>query len=222
MHAFILAAGFGTRLRPLTEKVPKPMIPISSEPLIVHQIRWLKSAGITDIVINLHHLGSQIESYLQSGRSFGVNIQYCHEDPILETGGGIVNALPLLKSDPFVVLNGDVWTSYRFKHQPLPADSLAHLILVPTPDDREHGDFTLSEDRVRRPEVVASRNLTYTGIAFLRPRLFDNQQIRPFSLTKDLLFNMLDNDSVTGEVFEGRWIDIGTPEALKQVRRLTA
>ena len=219
MDAMILAAGFGTRLRPLTEKVAKTMIRISSEPLIVHQIRWLKRAGISNIVINLHHLGYQIEEYLGSGRAFGVNITYSHEDSILETGGGIVNALPYLQSDPFLVLNGDVWTTYPFRSSQSDAGALAHLVLVPTPSSKQ-GDFSLDGPYVRRPEDIERRVLTFSGISYLRQELFDDLNPTAFSLTKDLLFNRLDENQVTGEIFEGTWIDVGTPDSLKQVRLL--
>lgn len=220
MHAFILAAGFGTRLRPLTEKIPKPMLRISSEPLIVHQIRWLKRAGIKEIVINLHHLAHQIEDFLQNGRSFGVNITYSHEDPILETGGGIVQALPFLQSDPFLVLNGDVWTNFDFGRANIPSKSSAHLVLVPKPKNRDLGDFSMVGSYVRRPEKQHLRTFTFSGISYLRHSLFQDCELRPFSLTQDLLFPQLEDDRVTGEVFEGRWIDIGTPETLKEVRLL--
>ena len=196
------------------------MLPISSEPLIVHQIRWLKRAGIKEVVINLHHLGHQIEDYLQNGRSFGVNITYSHEDPILETGGGIVKALPFLQSDPFLVLNGDVWTNYDFGRQNIPTKSIAHLILVPKPQDRDQGDFSLEDSCVRRPVEENLRTLTFSGISFLRHALFEDCEPQPFSLTRDLLFAHLNADLVTGEVFDGRWIDIGTPETLKKVRLL--
>ena len=220
MHAFILAAGFGTRLRPLTEKVPKPLIQITSEPLIEYQIRWLRNAGINDIVINLHHLGSQIEEYLKDGSNLRVNIAYSWEDTILETGGGIFQALPLLKSDPFVVLNGDVWTNYSFKPDSIPSESLAHLVLVPNPKGRSFGDFSLDGPFIRRPAEPSSRNLTFSGISFLRHKLFKNKKIEPFSLTRELLFDRLDENCITGEIFNGTWIDIGTPETLKQVRRM--
>lgn len=196
------------------------MLRISSEPLIVHQIRWLKRAGIKEIVINLHHLGHQIEDFLQNGRSFGVNITYSREDPILETGGGILQALPLLRSDPFLVLNGDVWTNFDFGRPKIPSKSSAHLVLVPNPKNRDLGDFSLDGSYVRRPEEHHLRTFTFSGISYLRQSIFKDCEMRPFSLTRDLLFPQLGDDRVTGEVFEGRWIDIGTPETLKEVRLL--
>lgn len=215
----ILAAGRGTRLLPLTEKLPKPMIPFSSEPLIVHQLRWLKQAGIVDIVVNLHHLGDQIRSYLGSGRQFGVNIAYSEEETLLETGGGIVKALPLLGEEEFVVLNGDIWTGYRFKRTVVNPNSHVHLILVPKPDHREHGDFCLDGEQVLRHGQPVNNALVYSGISFLKTEIFAGEMVRPFSL-RDVLFREIAAAKVTGEIYEGVWIDIGTHEQLKRVRRL--
>ena len=219
MKAMILAAGKGTRLAPLTEKVPKPMIPISSEPLIVHQIRWLKRGGITEIVINLHHLADQIKNYLGSGRRFGVDIEYSIEDELLETGGGIVKALSKLGSEPFLLLNGDIWTSYRFQNQSLSNSSHIHVILAPKPDYRESGDFNLRDELVSRSADASKNPFVYCGIAYVNPTVFENESVRQFSF-REILFREIDNESVTGEVFENTWIDIGSHDQLKRVRRL--
>ena len=219
MKAMILAAGKGTRLAPLTEKLPKPMIPISSEPLIVHQLRWLKRAGIVDIVVNLHHLGEQIRKHLGSGRQFGVKINFSVEDELLETGGGIVKALPLLGLDEFVLLNGDVWTGYRFQRSVVDVQATLHLVLVPKPEDREHGDFDLRGNKVIRHVEQASNPWVYSGIAFINPEIFKGETVRPFSL-REILFREIDANRVTGEVYEGIWHDIGTHDELKRVRRL--
>ena len=215
----ILAAGKGTRLAPLTEKLPKPMIPISSEPLIVHQLRWLRRAGIVDVVVNLHHLGEQIRAHLGSGRQFGVNISYSEEDEILETGGGIVKALPILGSDEFVLLNGDVWTSYRFARSVVDPQATMHLILVPKPENREIGDVALEGIRVRRPTEHALRPWIYSGMAFVKPEIFRGERVRPFSI-REILFREIAANRVSGETYDGIWFDIGTHEQLKQVRRL--
>lgn len=219
VKAMILAAGKGTRLAPLTEKLPKPMIPISSEPLIVHQLRWLKRAGIVDIVVNLHHLGDQIREHLGTGRQFGVNISYSIEEELLETGGGIVNALPLLGSEEFVLLNGDVWTSYRFMRSVRDAAATMHLVLVPKPEYREFGDVDVRDGKVFRHEARVSNPLVYSGMAFIEPQIFHGETVRPFSL-REILFREINASRVTGEVYEGTWFDIGTHEQLKRVRRL--
>ena len=213
----ILAAGRGERLRPLTERIPKPLIPIGSEPLIVHQLRWLHRAGIREVVINLHHLGDQIERTLGAGNDLGVRIHYSVEERLLDTGGGIKNALPVLGDEPFVLLNGDIWTSYRFANLVGVRPRLAHLVLTPTPPEKTRADFHLAGGRVRRG---AGNDLTYCGIAVITKALFAGAPDGPFSLTQPL-FEAAANGDLEGEVFDGAWIDIGTPDQLKRVRRLT-
>ena len=215
----ILAAGRGERLRPLTDHTPKPLLPIAGEPLIVHQVRWLERAGIRDIVINLHHLGESIAAALGTGHDFGVRITYSREETLLETGGGIVRALPLLGDAPFVILNGDIWTDYpisRLLTSSLGND-LAHLVLTKTPPNRSEGDFDLVDDRVRRG---ANRPLTYCGISLLAPSLFDDAPRAPFSL-RQILFAAIEDGCVSGERWDGRWIDIGTFDQLETVRRIS-
>ena len=218
----ILAAGKGTRLLPLTEKIPKPMILINSEPLIVHQIRWLKRAGVQDIVVNVHHLADQIESCLGSGRHLGVRITLSREDQLLETGGGIANALKYLGRDPFIVLNGDVWTNYKFRLLAQATTDFAHLVLRPIANELFSKDFTLNDQIVARNEDQASHTHTFCGISLLHPRIFEAANSEAFSLTRDLLFSLADQGKVTGESFEGTWVDIGSPQGLKRVRFLTA
>ena len=213
----ILAAGRGERLRPLTERIPKPLIPIGSEPLLVHQLRWLHRAGIRDVVINLHHLGGEIERTLGTGRDLGVRIRYSVEERLLDTGGGIKNALPVLGEEPFVLLNGDIWTNYRFANLVGLQPRLAHLVLTPTPPEKNRADFHLAGNRVRRG---GDDDLTYCGIAVITTALFADSPDGPFSLTRPL-FEAAANGELEGEVFDGVWIDIGTPDQLKRVRRLT-
>ena len=217
MKAMILAAGRGERLRPLTERIPKPLIPIGSEPLIAHQLRWLHRAGIRDVVINLHHLGTEIERVLGRGGDFGVRIRYSVEEELLDTGGGIKNALSYLGDEPFVLLNGDIWTSFRFAGLKSLRPRAAHLVLTPTPPEKAHADFHLEDGRVRRG---GGDDLTYCGIAVINPALFDGAPDGAFSLTK-LLFKAAADGVLEGEVFHGSWIDIGTPDQLKRVRRET-
>jgi MurNAc alpha-1-phosphate uridylyltransferase len=215
----ILAAGRGERLRPLTDHTPKPLLPISGTPLIAHQVGWLADAGIRDIVINLHHLGDAIAATLGDGSAFGVRIAYSREETLLETGGGIVKALPLLGDRPFVILNGDTWTDYPFVQlsKPLGKD-LAHLVLTATPSNRTEGDFGLDGDRVTRG---TDRGYVYCGISLLSTLLFDGAPMGPFSL-RDLLFDAIAKGRVSGELWKGRWIDIGTHDQLAAVRRITS
>jgi N-acetyl-alpha-D-muramate 1-phosphate uridylyltransferase len=214
----ILAAGRGERLRPLTDHTPKPLLPIGGVPLIVHQVSWLQAAGISDIVINLRHLGAQIEDRLGDGAQLGVRIQYSRETSLLETGGGIQQALPLLGDAPFVILNGDVWTDYPLTKLPkVLGGDLAHLVLTPTPPHRTEGDFGLVGDRVTRGTV---RPYTYCGIALLAPALFADAPAPPFSL-RELLFAAIAQQRISGELWSGGWIDIGTPDQLQAVRAET-
>ena len=219
MKAMILAAGRGTRLAPLTEAMPKPMIPIASEPLIVHQLRWLHRAGIRDVVINLHHLGEQIRDHIGRGGDFGVRVQYSVEEELLETGGGILKALPMLGPEPFLVLNGDVWTNYPFRELSELAPQLAHLVLTPTPEGQA-GDFRLEGDSVRRDaDDPDARDLTFCGIAVLREAIFQDAPSGPFSM-RDLYFRAAAEGRLEGERFDGLWVDIGTHDQLRRVRRI--
>lgn len=211
----ILAAGRGTRLAPLTETMPKPMIPITSEPLIVHQLRWLHRAGIRDVVINLHHLGEQIERHLGRGGDFGVRIRYSREEELLDTGGGIARALPMLAPGPFLVLNGDVWTNFPFRTLTGRSPSRAHLVLTPAVPGQP-GDFRLDGGRARRGD---GNDLTFCGIAVLDEAIFEGAPGGAFSM-RDLYFEAAANGALEGERFDGTWIDIGTHEALKHVRRI--
>ena len=222
MRAMILAAGRGERLRPLTERVPKPLIPVGGEPLIVHQLRWLHRAGIRDVVVNLHHLGDAIEHSLGSGSDIGVRIHYSREPVLLDTGGGIKKALPHLLPGPFLVLNGDIWTNYAFRNLVDVRPAKAHVVLTPTPPHKEHADFHVeSRDGTVKVRRGPANDLTYCGIAVADESLFAGTPDGAFSLT-DPLFGAAQAGELTGEVFDGSWIDIGTPGELKRARRLTA
>ncbi|MCZ6618481.1 MAG: nucleotidyltransferase family protein [Gammaproteobacteria bacterium] len=214
MKAMILAAGRGERLRPITDSTPKPLVKVAGEPLIFHQIRKLKAAGINRLVINLHHLGAQIEQVLGTGDQFGVKIRYSHEANLLETGGGVVNALPLLGSDPFVILNGDIYTDFPFTDLPvkLASDTELHLVLTPKPDFREAGDFMYASGRV----IARGDDYVYCGIAILRPEIFADIPVTRFSL-RDIFFSAVRRGTVSAQVWRGYWTDIGNPEQLAAV-----
>ena len=216
MKAMILAAGRGERLRPLTDHTPKPLIEVGGEPLIVHQLRWLARAGIVDVVVNLHHLGNKIETRVGSGREWGVRVRYSPEATLLETGGGIRQALPLLGDEPFLVLNADIWTDFPFARLIAAPPSAFHLVLTATPAGRP-GDFDLDGEYVIRGDA---RPLTYCGISIVSSAIFANAPVGPFSL-RDLMFREASARRLTGERFDGMWTDIGTPEQLRKLRRLT-
>lgn len=211
MKAMLLAAGRGERMRPLTDVVPKPLLEVAGKPLIVYHIEALRAAGVHDLVINLGHLGDCIPPRLGDGQRFGVHIRYSREpEQALETGGGILQALPLMGPDPFAVINGDIWTDYPFAQLPAAPAGLAHLVLVDNPPQHPSGDFAWRAGRVRADGLV---KLTFSGISVLRPELFAECRPGRFPLAP-LLQRAIAAGQVSGEHYRGAWQDIGTPERL--------
>ncbi|MBB4818527.1 MurNAc alpha-1-phosphate uridylyltransferase [Pseudomonas alcaligenes] len=221
MRAMILAAGKGERMRPLTLHTPKPLVRAAGTPLIEFHIRALAAAGFRELVINHAWLGQQIEDHLGSGERFGVSIRYSPEGEPLETGGGIHRALPLLGDEPFLVVNGDIWTDYDFAAlEDFSLQGLAHLVLVDNPAHHPGGDFILDQGVVR-DGVPGQLGLTYSGIAVLHPALFEGSSAGAFKLAP-LLRQAMGEGRVSGEHFTGRWVDVGTHERLAEVERLIA
>ena len=218
MKAMILAAGKGERLRPLTLHTPKPLVRAGGVPLIEYHVRALAAAGFRDLVINHAWLGEQIEAYLGDGEGFGVHIRYSAEGEPLETGGGIHRALPLLGDEPFAVINGDIWTDYDFAALERPLLGLAHLVLVNNPPHHPAGDFALHDGRLEEEGAPATR-LTYSGIAVLHPRLFAGCAAGAFKLAP-LLRQAMASGQVSGERYDGQWVDVGTHERLAEVERI--
>ncbi len=213
--AMILAAGRGERLRPLTDSTPKALLEVAGETLIARHLQALRSAGIENVVVNLSHLGEKIREALGNGEEFGVRIRYSPEpSPPLETGGGILRALPLLGPEPFWVVNADVRADYRFSLPALAGGDDARLILVDNPAHHPEGDFRLDGDRVRE---ASGTRLTYAGIGFYRPRLFEEQAPGRFPLAP-LLRAAIRDGRVSGERYRGRWADIGTAARLAGAR----
>ncbi|MGR9106545.1 MAG: N-acetylmuramate alpha-1-phosphate uridylyltransferase MurU [Gammaproteobacteria bacterium] len=207
MKAMILAAGRGERLRPLTDTLPKPMLPVAGKPLIEYTIESLVASGFRDIVVNLAYLGHRIESALGNGHRFGARLEYSHEGETgLETAGGIVHALPLLGEEPFLVVNGDILTDYPFAElRSCKADS-AHLILVANPPHHAQGDFALRHDRLVTGE---SDLLTFSGIGVYSPAFFTGCQPGKLPLAP-LLREAIARGEVRGEFYNGFWMDLGT------------
>jgi MurNAc alpha-1-phosphate uridylyltransferase len=216
MHAMILAAGRGERMRPLTDSRPKPLLEAAGKPLIIHHIERLAAAGCRDIVINHAHLGAQIEDALGDGARWGTRIRYSPEGTALETGGGIFKALPLLGRGPFLVLNGDIWTDLDFARLELAAGLLAHLVLVDNPPHNPRGDFALNDGRV---SSEGSPRYTFSGIGIYRPELFRDCSPGAFPLAP-LLRAAMARGLVSGEHHPGLWLDIGTPERLQALDRM--
>jgi len=214
MRAMILAAGRGERLRPLTDKLPKPLLDLGGKTLIEHHIEALAAAGFREVVINQGHLGDLLPAALGDGTRWGIHIHWSDEQPqALETGGGIFKALPLLGKGPFLVVNGDVWTDYPFSRLRAVKCDWAHLVLVPNPPHNSSGDFALTGARVR--EEGADRH-TFSGIGVYHPRLFEGCSAGKFSVVPLLRAAMRDH-LVTGELYRGEWSDIGTAERLEDL-----
>ncbi len=210
--AMILAAGRGERMRPLTDNTPKPMLKVAGKPLVQYQVEALARAGFKELVINYAHLGEQIKTHLGYGGEWGLSITYSPETGSpLETGGGIFNALPLLGERPFLVVNADVWTDYDFSRIRIREDRLAHLVLVQNPPHNCAGDFVLHGDLVADD---SDDRYTFSGIGIYRPQLFSDCKTGAFRLSP-LLFSMAEKNLISGELFDGRWVDVGTPNRLK-------
>jgi MurNAc alpha-1-phosphate uridylyltransferase len=226
MKAMILAAGFGERLRPLTNDTPKPLLKIANKPLIQYHVERLVDAGVRELVINTSWLGDQIESFLGDGSRFGVRIQWSRESEPLETGGGIRRALPMLGGEPFLVINGDVWTQYPLRklvEREWTEEMDAHLVLVPNPVHHPEGDFTLDERGcVRYPEKGDGR-FTFSGISVMRPEIFAmfSSASERFPM-RDVLAGGIRDGYVTGEVYAESWWDVGTLERLEALNALVS
>jgi MurNAc alpha-1-phosphate uridylyltransferase len=218
MIAMILAAGRGERMRPLTDDTPKPLLQAGGRALIEHQIERLRAAGIAELVINHAHLGERIEQALGDGRRLGVSIRYSPEGQgqALETGGGIHRALPLLGTDPFLVVNGDIWSDIDYGRLLIAAGDLAHLVLVDNPAHHPDGDFALDGDRVH---TDGPARLTFAGVGIYRPELFAHCRPGAFPLAP-LLTAAMAQDRCGGSHHQGQWIDIGTPERLQRLDRM--
>lgn len=209
----ILAAGRGERMRPLTDTTPKPLLQAGGKALIEYHLEALARAGFSSVVINHAHLGEQIEAALGDGSRYGLSIDYSDEGEALETGGGIFHALPLLGDEPFLVVNGDVWSDYPYERLRDVDVELAHLVLVDNPPQHPQGDFLLRQGRVLDAD---GERLTFSGIGLYHPALFDGCRDGAFALAP-LLRRAMGQGRVSGEHYRGRWFDIGTPERLAQL-----
>jgi N-acetyl-alpha-D-muramate 1-phosphate uridylyltransferase len=211
MKAMLLAAGRGERMRPLTDRTPKPLLPVAGKPLIAYHLEALASAGVREVIVNLSWLGERIRAALGDGGRYGLTIRYSNEGAVaLETGGGIFKALPLLGPAPFLVVNADTWHDIDFKHLALTEDADAHLVLVSNPAHHPRGDFGLQGDRVVERET---QRLTYTGVGVYRPEFFAGCSAGRFPL-RPLLDRAIAAGRLRGEWHRGEWCDVGTAERL--------
>lgn len=236
MIAMLLAAGRGERMRPLTDRIPKPLLEAGGKPLIVWHIEKLARAGITELVVNHAHLGAQIEAALGDGSRFGAHIRYSPEARALETAGGIAYALPLLGDEPFAVINSDIWCDYDFALLPERAAALqaggdaAHLVLVDNPPHHPNGDFCLSGNRlVPLPSPAGGGGVggegmptkrTFSGIGIYQPSLFSRIPRGGTAPLAPLLREQIAAGHVGSEHHRGLWVDVGTPQRLAELDKL--
>ncbi|QNN46055.1 nucleotidyltransferase family protein [Thermomonas brevis] len=226
MKALIFAAGLGERMRPLTDATPKPLLHVGGKPLIEWHLEKLAALDIREVVVNTSWLAQQFPAALGDGSRWNLRIAYAYEgDTPLETGGGMLAALPLLGNAPFLLVNGDVWTDYDFARLPREPRGLAHLVMVDRPPQATHGDFALDADGCVRAD--GEHKLTYAGIGVYRPQLLDGwRDVIPepaiangkpkFPLAPILRAHMAEG-GIGGEHHRSRWTDVGTPERLARL-----
>ncbi len=214
MKAMILAAGRGKRMGELTKNKPKPLLKAGKYSLIEHQLIRLRENGFTDIVINVGYLGEKIIDYLGDGKSYGVRIAYSREPQTgLETGGGVLQALPLLGEAPFLLTNADVFCDYPYRQLADKRPASVHLILVDNPDFKCDGDFSLQGEK-----LCSGNTLTFAGISVINPVIFADSQAGFFPIAP-LFQQAIVQQTATGQYYNGLWYDIGTPDRLALVKQ---
>lgn len=214
MKAMVLAAGRGERLRPLTDSIPKALVDVRGTSLLERHLKNIHASGIEDVVINLGWLGEMIRTLIGSGSEYGLNVVYSDEDDnILETGGGIHKALPLLGDEPFLVVNADIFTDMPVPQITLGDGALGHLVLVPTPRYRDSGDFDLDDGGISNGDSPA---LTFSGVSIYRPEFFDGCEAGRFSIVP-MLRKAADAGRLQGSMYDGNWADVGTPDRLDAI-----
>ncbi|VAW50147.1 Glucose-1-phosphate thymidylyltransferase [hydrothermal vent metagenome] len=212
MKAMILAAGRGERLRPLTDETPKPLIKVAGKSLIEYHLENLANAGFKEIIINTAWLAEKIHQRLGDGSNYGVNIKYSDENEALETAGGIINALPLLGNEAFVVVNGDIWCDFNFSTLPkLKSGIQSHLVLVKNPQHNPEGDFTLQDALIKN----TGKNMrTFSGIGLYTTKFFAQQEKKSLPLAP-IIRKKCETNLVSGQYYDGLWTDVGTVERLQ-------
>ncbi|WP_186474825.1 N-acetylmuramate alpha-1-phosphate uridylyltransferase MurU [Psychrobacter sp. KCTC 72983] len=222
-QAMILAAGKGTRLRPLTLETPKPLVQVGGQPLIVWHIKALQAAGITDITINASWLADKLMDTLGNGSQYGVKLHWSVEgDEPLETAGGIFQALQSgkLRDEPFILVNSDVWTTYDFaqlRDYTLGADQRAHLLLIDNPEHNDGGDFAINNGLASEQPVGDADKFTFAGVSVMSPTLVEGLVSGQPAALAPLLKQAMIKFQITAEVITDNWIDVGTAERLAQV-----
>jgi N-acetyl-alpha-D-muramate 1-phosphate uridylyltransferase len=227
LPCFLLAAGRGERMRPLTDNLPKPLLTIRNKSLLAWHLESLAKAGLQNVVINHAWLGEKIEASLGNGSQFGLHIQYSPEGKALETAGGIVKALPILQAeDYFLVINGDVFTPNLNVHKLMgevstlrsnPAKPFAHLLMVPNPIQHPNGDFYLKDGQVSDQQLSGAERLTFSGIGIYHKDLFKDLEFGAPAKLAPLLREAMGHNKVSGEKYSSPWHDVGTPQRLEEL-----
>lgn len=218
MRGMILAAGRGERMGSLTSHTPKPLLRAGDKLLIEYAIESFVKAEIREIVINVAYLAEKIQKTIGNGSRYGANIEYSVENERLETGGGIYHALPLLGEQPFVVMSSDVVTSYPLSRLPKQPLGLAHIVLVKNPPFHPEGDFGLRKPYI---DFNSTPKRNFAGIGVYRPEMFMDCDPGFFPLNH-ILFPAIRSLQVTGEYYDGKWYNIGTPEQLDELAGVVA
>lgn len=216
MKAMLLAAGRGSRLKPLTDKTPKPLLSIGPHSLIEYHLLALKRAGVHEVVINVSYQAKQIIKKLGDGKHYGLQLEYSYEQgAALGTGGGVFQALPLLGDEPFLVISSDIWTQFPFSPSFMTSDSEAHLVFVENPSFHPGGDYALAENG---QVSMQGEKVTYAGIAKVHPHLFKNCNPGSFSISP-LFNNAIKRGCVSGEIYRGPWFNVGTIAELERLEK---
>lgn len=230
MRALIFAAGLGERMRPLTDHTPKPLLAVAGRPLIEWHLQRLAALGIEEVVINTSWLAGQFPQQLGDGSRWGLRLHFINEGTVpLETGGGMLNALPLLGDAPFIAVNGDIWSDFDFARLPAAPAGLAHLVMVDNPDHHPQGDFILGNDGLLRDTGDLPR-LTFSGIGLYHPSVLQGWQAvigdaegsrdtSPRFRLAPLLRAAMAAAAVSGQQHHGHWTDVGTPLRLQQLEQ---
>ena len=214
-HALVFAAGLGERMRPLTDRTPKPLLPVGGKPLIEWHLEKLAAIDVRYVVINTSHLAEQFPEALGDGSRWGLRIRYAYEGPTpLETGGGMLNALPLLGPEPFIAVSADIYSDYDYAALPLQPEGLAHLVMVPNPDWHPAGDFVLDGDRLG--EDGAGQRLTFGNIGVYRPQFLQGHAPGRFKLLP-LYQQAMRARQLGGERYDGFWRNLGNPAQLAEL-----
>jgi len=219
MRAMILAAGRGSRMRHLTQETPKPLLPLGDCTLIEHHLYRLAQASIQTCVINLHYLGEKIAAFLGDGSRYGLCLQYSYEADKIETGGGVIQALPLLGPEPFLLMSGDIYTDFPLASLQLDKGSLAHLVMTPNPNHHPKGDFVLQEDGLLAlPSEGSETTLTYGNIGLYHPDLFKPHP-PGYRKLAEILRTGIDQQTIQGTCYQGTWMNLDTPDRLMLARK---